>query len=136
MRTVFFGKPPEKFRERYEVVVTAYKEALNLVRPGITFGEVDEVAHRVIDEAGYGPFFPRRLGYSVGLYSEPGLWIEDSLISGNNRVIEPGMVLSIEPGINVLGEGGVKIGDNVVVTKDGFEYLTTPTEFPIEIAQY
>ncbi|WP_348608364.1 Xaa-Pro peptidase family protein [Halobaculum rarum] len=116
-RTLVFGdeSPPEGFREVHRVVREAQDAAVDAVEPGVTTGEIDAAARGVIEEAGYGDEFVHRTGHGVGLdvHEEP------YVVTGGERELEPGMVFSIEPGVYLSGEFGVRIEDLVVVTDDG-----------------
>jgi Xaa-Pro dipeptidase len=129
LRTVFVGEPSKRIRAMYEAAAKAHDLAIQAVRPGVRAEEIDMIAHRVIEDAGFGEFFVRRTGYALGITAQPDHWIEPlNLLKGDSHVLQPGMVLSIEPGPSVFGEGGCSIGDNVLVTKEGYEYLTTPSK--------
>lgn len=127
-RTIVFGEPDKKQRSIYEIVLKAQMAAIEAVKPGIKGKAVDAVARGVIAEAGYGDYFGHGLGHSVGLAIH-----ENPRFSMNeDTVIEPGMVITVEPGIYLPGWGGVRIEDIVVVTKNGCEVLTqAPKEFII-----
>ncbi|MXR42050.1 M24 family metallopeptidase [Halobaculum sp. WSA2] len=116
-RTLVFGdeSPPDGFREVHRVVREAQDAAVEAVEPGVTTGEVDAAAREVIEDAGYGEEFVHRTGHGVGLdvHEEP------YVVAGGERELEPGMVFSVEPGIYLSGEFGVRIEDLVVVTDDG-----------------
>ncbi|SHG83948.1 aminopeptidase P family protein [Halobaculum gomorrense] len=116
-RTLVFGddEPSEGFREVHRVVREAQEAAVEAGEPGVTTEEVDAAAREVIEEAGYGDEFVHRTGHGVGLdvHEEPFVG------SGGERELEPGMVFSVEPGIYLSGEFGVRIEDLVVVTDDG-----------------
>lgn len=127
-RTVFLGQPEEKHREVYEVVLAAQRAGIAAVAPGRTGKEVDAVARKIIKDAGYGEYFGHGLGHSVGLAIHEG----PNLNMREERVLEPGMVITVEPGIYIPDWGGVRIEDIVLVTKDGCEVLTqAPKEFII-----
>lgn len=118
-RTVFFGEVSEKAREVYETVLEANMKAIEKVRPGVKFSEVDAAARNVIEEKGYGKFFTHRTGHSIGIeVHEYG-----DVSSANDEVLKPGMIFSVEPGIYLEGELGVRIEDLILVTEDGYENL-------------
>ncbi|MFC3478905.1 M24 family metallopeptidase [Halobacterium litoreum] len=116
---VFAGDPPEGFGEVHEVVREAQQAAVEAVEPGVTAGEVDRAARSVIESAGYGEEFVHRTGHGVGLdvHEEP------YIVEGSERELEPGMVFSVEPGVYLSGEFGVRTEDLVAVTEDGCERL-------------
>ena len=118
-RTYFYGDVSKKQREIYRIVKKANERAEAAVRPGITFGELDEIARSVIREAGYEKYFNHRLGHSIGLEGHEG-----EEVSGNNKNrIEAGMTFSIEPGIYIPEEGGVRVEDVILVTNTGCDVL-------------
>ncbi len=128
-RTVHMGRAPEKAREMYQVVREAQEQAVGAVRPGVKAGEVDRAARRVMQRAGLGRYFTHSTGHGVGLeIHEP-----PRLGRGQDEVLEPGMVVTIEPGAYVAGRGGVRIEDVVVVTGKGCEILTPTTKELIEL---
>ncbi|MBP1987112.1 M24 family metallopeptidase [Halolamina salifodinae] len=116
---VFGGEPSEAVQEVHEVVEEAQQAGVEAVEPGVTAEAVDAAAREVIEDAGYGEEFIHRTGHGVGLdvHEEP------YIVEGNDRELEPGMVFSVEPGIYLPGEFGVRIEDLVVVTEDGCERL-------------
>ena len=127
-RTVFLGEPEEKHREVYEVVLAAQRAGIAAVAPGRTGKEVDAVARKIIEDAGYGDYFGHGLGHSVGLAIHEG----PNLNMREERVLEPGMVITVEPGIYIPDWGGVRIEDIVLVTENCCEVLTqAPKEFII-----
>ena len=124
-RTVAFKEPTAKQREVYNVVLQAQLAAQNAVKPGITAQELDAIARNVITEAGYGDYFTHRLGHGIGttVHEFP------SIVEGNSMVLKEGMCFSIEPGIYIPNEVGVRIEDCVYVTKDGCQSFTqTPKD--------
>ncbi|PLR79503.1 peptidase M24 family protein [Bacillus canaveralius] len=125
-RTVAFGEISEKQREIYETVLRAQLAAVAASKPGATAAEIDLTARTIIAEAGYGQFFPHRLGHGLGI----SVHEYPSLTETNPLLLEQGMVFTIEPGIYVPGVAGVRIEDNLVITADGAEILTT---FPKEL---
>lgn len=119
-RTFFFGaEPDERDREVYETVRRANEAAEAIVKPGVTFAEIDLTARRIIEDAGYGEYFTHRLGHQIGLEDhEPG-----DVSSTHDEPVRPGQCFSIEPGIYLPGEMGVRIEDLVIVTEDGCEVM-------------
>lgn len=125
-RTIAFGEPTEEKRAIYETVLRAQQAAIDVVRPGTLANEVDLAARTIIEEAGYGELFPHRIGHGLGI----SVHEHPSLIATNTMALEEGMVFTIEPGIYDPDCTGVRIEDDVVVTKDGVEVLT---KFPKEL---
>mgnify|MGYP006273135875 FL=1 len=124
-RTVSLGRFSKRIREVYEIVEEAFYAGLEAVGPGKTGAEVDAAARGVIEEAGYGARFGHSLGHGIGLDVHEG----PRLARTSDDVLEPGMVVTVEPGIYLPGEGGVRIEDDVVVTASGGESLCSlPTD--------
>ena len=120
-RTVVVGEPAERLREVHVVVAAAQRAATEVVRPGIEIETVDRAARSVIEAAGFGDRFIHRTGHGIGLeVHEPPY-----AAAGDHTVLEPGMTFSVEPGIYLDGELGVRIEDIVEVTDDGVESLNT-----------
>jgi Xaa-Pro aminopeptidase len=119
-RTFATGHTHEAMREVYEVVLSAQEAALALVRPGTSCIEVHETARRVIADAGYGDYFNHGTGHGVGveIHEEP------RFRSGFGGRLEPGNVVTVEPGVYLPERFGVRIEDLVVVTEDGHEVLS------------
>jgi Xaa-Pro dipeptidase len=119
-RTLVAGKPSEKQKKLYEIVKTAQEKAFQLIKPKSKAKEVDAAARKVIADAGYGEYFVHGLGHGVGLeiHEPPTLNREskDKLIIGN--------VVTNEPGIYIVGFGGIRIEDTVLVQKDKAEKFT------------
>ncbi|MCE5313385.1 MAG: Xaa-Pro peptidase family protein [Armatimonadota bacterium] len=120
-RTIFIGKPTDKHREVYQVVLNAQMKAIEAIAPGKTGREIDAVAREYIASCGYGENFSHSLGHALGIDVHDGPGFSKS----SNIVLEPGMVITVEPGIYIEGWGGVRIEDDVLVTDTGHETLTT-----------
>ncbi|MFB6094489.1 MAG: M24 family metallopeptidase [Halanaeroarchaeum sp.] len=115
-RTVVFGgDPPDGFEEAFRAVRDAQTAAVDAIEPGVAAATVDRAARSVLEDRGYGEAFVHRTGHGVGLdvHEAP------EIVGGNDRTLRPGMVTSVEPGVYVPGEFGVRIEDLVVVTADG-----------------
>ena len=122
-RTVVVGEPVAGFERTYDTVQRAQAAACEAVRPGIAAQEIDQVARGIIDDAGLGEKFIHRTGHGIGLeVHEPPYIVE-----GNDWVLEPGTTFSVEPGVYLEHEFGVRIEDIVVVTSDGVERLNRST---------
>lgn len=121
-RTIYIGhKPSNKQQEIYDIVLRAQQEAMKHIRPGVKGSEVDAVARDIITAAGYGEYFGHGLGHSVGLYIHE----EPRCSRKCDTVLEAGMTMTVEPGIYLPGEFGVRIEDLVVVTPEGYKNLTS-----------
>jgi Xaa-Pro dipeptidase len=120
-RTRWYGDSvPKKFSEIYDVVHDAQSAAMARVRPGVPCQEIDRAAREVITKAGYGKYFTHRLGHGMGMDGhEPAYMVE-----GNTRPLEPGFVFSVEPGIYLPNEFGVRIEDDFMCTTSGGELLS------------
>jgi Xaa-Pro aminopeptidase len=122
-RTVFYGEPTARHTKIYDLVHGANRAAYDAVRPGVSCGDLDSVARNVIEDGGYGEHFIHRLGHGVGLQGHEHPYI----VQGNELELEPGMTFTIEPGIYVVGDVGVRVEDTVVCTTGGCERLTRLT---------
>jgi len=127
-RTVALGESNGRYRQVYEIVLQAQQEAIEGIRPGMTGQEADAIARRVIEDAGYGDKFGHGLGHGVGLviHEKPGV----GKLS-DQELLKPDMVFSVEPGIYLPGEFGVRIEDLVVLRDDGPEVLSRAAKEPV-----
>lgn len=119
-RTIVVGKEPdEKKRKVYEVVKQAEDAAVKAIRPGVELRQIDKIARGIISKAGYGINFTHRTGHGIGIdvHEEPYVTFN------NSQVLEAGMVISVEPGIYLSDEFGVRIEDIVLVTPEGYERI-------------
>jgi Xaa-Pro aminopeptidase len=119
-RTVWVGPVSEDARRPYEAVREAQQAAINAVRPGIPVGEVDAAARKVLRKAGLGRYFTHSTGHGVGLEIHESPRVAD----GQREILQPGMVITIEPGVYFPGKWGVRIEDMVAVTAGGCEVMT------------
>ncbi|MEM2356086.1 MAG: aminopeptidase P family protein, partial [Candidatus Bathyarchaeia archaeon] len=119
-RTLVAGKPSEKQKKLYEVVKTAQRKAVQAVKAKAKAKDIDTVARKIIEEAGHGVNFVHGLGHGIGLevHEPPALsqQSKDKLAAGN--------VVTIEPGIYIVGFGGIRIEDTVLVREQGSEKFT------------
>lgn len=119
-RTVFFRRASDRHRRIYEVVRQAQQTGLDFVRPGVRMCDIDRAVRTVIEQAGFGDAFFTRTGHGIGTHvHEPPQVSADCTV-----IVQPGMVFSIEPGIYLPGDVGVRIEDLVLVTEDGCRVLT------------
>lgn len=119
-RTVFYKSVSDEHRKVYEIVKEAQQAAIDFVKPGVKMCDIDAVARKVISDAGYGDKFLTRTGHGVGMtVHEP-----PEASASCDLIAEPGMCFSIEPGIYLKDDVGVRIEDLVIVTEDGCEVLT------------
>ena len=120
-RVLVTDNVPAKLQELHGLVLKAQLVGIAAIRPGAKLAEVDAVARRVIEEAGYGSFFGHGLGHGIGLHihEDPRL---NSIAEGE---LQPGNVVTVEPGIYLPDFGGVRIEDDVLVTPEGHEVLSS-----------
>src|SRR5229473_2330104 len=119
-RTVWVGNASKEGRQAYEAVRDAQQSAIDAVRPGVSVGDVDSAARKVLREAGLGRYFTHSTGHGVGLEIHEA----PRVAAGQEQVLKPGMVITIEPGVYFPGKWGVRIEDMVAVNQDGCEVLT------------
>ncbi|MFJ9501313.1 M24 family metallopeptidase [Brevibacillus centrosporus] len=119
-RTLYYGKQNQRFEEIYKIVRAAQEKAIEMIRPGVRFADVDRMIRSEFAKVGYDRFFTHRTGHGLGLELHEGPFLHQK----NEEEMQAGMVFSIEPGIYLPGEFGVRIEDIVVVTEAGCEILT------------
>ena len=119
-RVLATGKIPPKFLKMYETVLAAQQAAIKAMRPGVRVGQVDSTARAVIEKQGMGKQFNHGLGHGIGLdiHEAPRLG------KNQDRPLEAGMVVTVEPGVYFPGFGGVRIEDDILITRDGHEVLS------------
>lgn len=123
-RMHFFGdEPSPRYKEVFNTVFAAQTAAYEAGRPGMECQQLDSIGRRIIEEAGYGRHFTHRLGHGMGMDGHEPPY----LVEGNRRKLEPGMVFTIEPGIYLPDEWGLRIEDDFVVRENGLEPLSTRT---------
>ena len=126
-RTFFTATPTRHQLEVYDTVRRANEAAEAKIRPGVLFSELDLTARKVIEDAGYGKYFTHRLGHQIGLsVHEPG-----DVSAAHHESVHPGQIFSIEPGIYIPGDIGVRIEDLALVTDEGHEILNHYTHEPV-----
>lgn len=131
-RTFVLGKPTDKMLRVFAIVQRAQKAALEAAKPGVPNEAVDAAARKVIVDAGYGPgftYFTHRVGHGMGLEMHEWPYLVKNNMFGwpANPTLQPGMIFSDEPGIYIKGEFGIRLEDDLHVTRDGAELLTPPS---------
>jgi Xaa-Pro aminopeptidase len=122
-----------KLEEVYAVVLRAQEQALHRIRPGVKAHDVDAEARTVIAQAGFGDFFGHGLGHGIGLEIHEG----PALRPNSDTVLQAGMVVTVEPGIYIPQWGGIRIEDDVLITSDGCEVLTSlPREWQAMVCDF
>jgi len=122
-RTFVIGRPTDKMKQVFEIVLRAQSAALATARPGVEAGSVDAAARQVITDAGYGPdykFFTHRLGHGMGMDGHEWPY----LVRENSTKLQPHMTFSDEPGIYIRGEFGIRLEDDMHITENGAELFT------------
>ena len=120
-RTFAIGEIDAEYRKIHEIVQQANAAGRAAAKPGLPASVVDDAARKVIDDAGYGEYFRHRTGHGIGMEGHEAPYMR----SGNERILEVGMAFTVEPGIYLLGRNGVRVEDDMVITKDGAESLST-----------
>jgi Xaa-Pro aminopeptidase len=129
-RTVCVGRASDAQRKLYETVLDAQEFGVSLVKPGASGKAIDGAVRQRLTDAGYGAYFGHGLGHSLGLeiHEEPRLSPKSACES-----LEPGMIVTVEPGVYLPGKGGLRIEDSVLVTETGGMPLTASSKKLIEI---
>ena len=120
-RLLVTGKISTKLRQVYGVVLKAQRQAISKIRPGVTLEKVDQAARHVIARAGYDRYFRHGLGHGIGLEIHEA----PRLAPGQKEPLQAGMIVTVEPGIYLPAWGGIRIEDDVLVTRSGHEVLTS-----------
>ena len=124
-RTVFFGEEPTKEHKNiYNIVKDANINGINVVKEGVKFSDIDNAARSYIQSNGLGEYFTHRTGHSIGIETHDF----GDVSSNNDEEVKEGMIFSIEPGIYLANDIGVRIEDLVMVTKNGCEVLNSVTK--------
>ncbi|MBI4547362.1 MAG: aminopeptidase P family protein [Ignavibacteriae bacterium] len=126
-RTTVFGKPTDKMKNVFEIVLKAQSAALAVARPGIPAEDIDAAARKVIVDAGYEPdykYFTHRLGHGIGMEGHEWYY----LVRGNKRPEKVGETHSNEPGIYIVGEFGIRLEDEMLITENGAKLLLPQAE--------
>jgi Xaa-Pro aminopeptidase len=121
-RTMLVGRVSSRIKQIYKVVADAQAAAIKFLRPGVTTLQADRVARDVIERAGFGDQFGHGLGHGIGreIHEMPSM-----RKNGGEEELRPGMIVTVEPGIYLPGEGGVRIEDDVLITHSGCEVLSS-----------
>ena len=119
-RTRQFGEVSDEQKRVHDIVTAANRAGIAACRPGVKLKDIDRAARKVIEDAGYGPYFNHRTGHGIGL--DVHEFPDCSAVS--ETVARPGMIFSVEPGIYLPGKFGVRVEDLVAITEDGCEVLT------------
>ncbi|HNS50711.1 MAG TPA: Xaa-Pro peptidase family protein [Anaerolineae bacterium] len=123
-RTYFLAPPTAQMKEMFAVMRAARERAFALLRPGVPCATIDEAANGFLRDEGLGGYLLHRTGHGFGLGGHEGPW----LAAGSSDVLEPNMLVSVEPGIYLPGVGGFRHSDTLLITGDGFEKLTRAPE--------
>jgi Xaa-Pro aminopeptidase len=128
-RAVYVGAANAEARRTYDAVLASQLEAIDAVRPGVKVEQVDRAARKTLQKKGLAKYFTHSTGHGVGLEIHEA----PRVAKGQQETLRPGMVITIEPGVYLSGQWGVRIEDMVVVTKQGCEVLSPTQKEFIEI---
>ena len=127
------GEPSAKTKAVYEVVLRAQRAGIAALRPGVRAEDVDAAVRKVIADAGYGDFFTHSIGHGLGMQVHEAPLMKP----GSQLVLEAGMVVTVEPGVYLPDEFGIRIEDDVLVTPDGAEVLSRlPRDLESNIVEF
>ncbi len=119
-RTFFISPIKKEYCDAFQAMVEAQREAMRRIKDGVRAGEVDMAAREVIEEYGYGKYFPHRTGHGIGI----GVHEPPYLRFDSQTILRKGMVVTVEPGIYIPGLGGFRHSDTIIVDESGGELLT------------
>lgn len=119
-RTVAVGEISEQLQEIYDIVLTAQKIGVEKIKPGMTGKEADALTRDYITDRGYGEYFGHSTGHGLGMEVHEG----PGLSHRSDVKLQPGMIVTVEPGIYIPDVGGCRIEDDIVITEDGNRRLT------------
>lgn len=119
-RTFAIGQVDPQLLVIHEIVKAAQMAGIKAIKPGIAIGEIDKICRDYIKEKGYEQYFTHGTGHGLGIEIHEAPWV----IKNETTVLVPGMVITVEPGIYIPNLGGVRIEDDILVTKDGYQILT------------
>lgn len=119
-RTVYLGEPGPKEIDVFNLVLEAQSRGIEAIRPGVKASEADAVSRRFLEDNGYGDYFGHGLGHGLGLAVHEAPKVSPS----GDLELQPGMVVTVEPGVYIPDWGGIRIEDMVLVTEEGTEVLT------------
>ena len=128
-RTVLVGQVNEMRSRAYDAMLRAREQIFGMLRPGAVFEDLYFAAMKVYEDAGFGSILPGRCGHGMGLSSHEF----PSVTKGNKATLEPGMVLTVEPGLMSAELGAVRNSDTVLITEQGFDFLTNSRRDTIRI---
>ncbi len=120
-RTFAIGEIDAEYRKIHEIVQAANAAGRAAAKPGLPAKVVDIAARKVIEEAGYGQYFTHRTGHGIGMEAHEAPYMRDD----NERILEVGMAFTVEPGIYLPNRNGVRVEDDMVITENGAESLST-----------
>jgi Xaa-Pro aminopeptidase len=119
-RTMILGKPSDRQKHYFEIMVKSQDAAINALKPGATCADIDGAANKVIHDAGLDNLVRHHTGHGIGLQGHEPPWLDQ----GNQQELKQGMVVSIEPGIYRLGYAGFRHSDTAIITESGHELVT------------